>query len=278
MDMICDSQFHVQSCSGQLNWSILEKLRGERMDLRVYLFYLLIPVSVILVIIVILKRNKARHLEQIDKEVVSLFEKIWNSNEPDGSSGELSFTRMYYKLFQKTYLYEEAEEMVNKSEYYIFKLLVLFVILTIPLLVVFLMTKKEFIFGDNEWSYLYLCIAVLLPLSFAYLLKKYIDMKQYRPNWIHHARVKINMEWKMMEFIKNYELQKIGKNEKEIDELLTALKVAFINETSILWKESMDNSPELDPSKMKEFNLIEEIGAMLQTDVKADGKEGKGKK
>ena len=238
------------------------------MDLRLYSFYLLIPVSVILVIIVILKRNKARHLEQIDKEVVSLFEKIWKRNEPDGSSAEPSFTMMYYKLFQKTYLYEEAEVMINKSEYYIFKLLVLFVILTIPLLVVFLMTKKEFILGDNEWNNFYLYITVLLPLSFAFLLKKYIDMKQYRPNWIHHARVRVNIEWKMMEFIKDYELQRTGKNEKETAELLTALKAAFVNDTCNLWKESMDNSPELDPNKMKEFNLIDEIRAVFQTEAK----------
>ncbi len=87
-------------------------------------------------------------------------------------------------MFLQTYEYEKYKESSNKFKYYIYKLLVLLVLLSIPFLALVLITSKEWLLNDAEWNNTYLYTVILVPLLFAYLMNQYCTIKQYRETCI----------------------------------------------------------------------------------------------
>ena len=115
--------------------------------------------------------------------------------------------------------------------------------------------------GNNEWNEIYLYIVIAVPIILAFLLNKYVDVKQYRQLWLQHSKIKYHLEWRMMELIKDYEMQKAAAKPEETGSLLTALKTSFINDMCEYWHTS---TTELSEKVMaKEENLFQEIGNML---------------
>ena len=70
-------------------------------------------------------------------------------------------------MFLQTYEYEKYKESSNKFKYYIYKLLVLLVLLSIPFLALVLITSKEWLLNDAEWNNIYLYTVILVPLLFS---------------------------------------------------------------------------------------------------------------
>ena len=87
-------------------------------------------------------------------------------------------------MFLQTYEYEKYKESSNKFKYYIYKLLVLLVILSIPFLALVLITSKEWLLNDAERNNTYLYTVILVLLLFAYLINQYCRIKQYRETCI----------------------------------------------------------------------------------------------
>jgi len=142
---------------------------------------LIVPILAVLVIGAITGGFRAKKKESIKSEVYEYFVKIWKADEKED---EKDSSRDFFTMFLQTYEYEKYKESSNKFKYYIYKLLVLLVILSIPFLALVLITSKEWLLNDAEWNNIYLYTVILVPLLFAYLINQYCRIKQYRETCI----------------------------------------------------------------------------------------------
>jgi len=227
----------------------------------IYAFYLFIPFVLALAIVFITLHYNSKEIEPIVAEVFGIFKTIWESDKKKSKDGKEPFDTVFLQLFEKAYASEGLYAMEFKNKYFLYKTLILLIVASIPFLILFLLTKKAFILGNNEWNEIYLYIVIIVPIILAFLLNKYVDVKQYRELWIQHTKIKYHLEWRMMELIKNYEMQKAAAKPEETGSLLTTLKTSFINDMCEYWHTS---TSELSEKVMaKEENLFQEIGNML---------------
>ena len=226
------------------------------MNLKIIAMNLIIPLLAILVIAIVTGSFGAKKKESIKSELFEYFVKVWKTEEKQSDSE--SFFQKFFRMFLQTYEYEKYKETSNQTKYYSFKLLVLSVILCIPFLALILITSKEWLLNDGEWNNIYLYTVILVPLLFAYLINQYIKIKQYRETWYRHLRNRHHMEWRMIEFVKDYELLKAGKKTNENIDSVESLKIRFINDLCEYWKTT---STEIAAGK--EENIFEEFGGLF---------------
>jgi hypothetical protein len=232
------------------------------MNNKIFAVNLAVPVFVILVIALIAGCFRLKKKESVKGELFDSFVKDWKDGEKDPEAGEKeTFFRKFFKLFVQSYEYEQYKESSNKLTYYFYKLLVLFIVLCIPFLVLFLITRKEWILNDSEWNDIYLYTVILVPLIFAYLVNKYIKIRQYREIWFRHLRNRHYLESRMMEFVKDYELKKEGLNPDGKGSTFESLKIDFINDVCGFWKTA---ASEISVSAgAKEENIFEDMGSLF---------------
>ena len=227
----------------------------------IYAFYLFIPFVLALVIVFVTLHYNSKEIEPIVAEVFSIFKTIWESDKKKSKDGKEPFDTVFLRLFKKAYASEGLYAVEYKNKYFLYKTLILLIVASIPFMILFLVTKKAFVMGNNEWNEIYLYIVIAVPIILAFLLNKYVDVKQYRQLWLQHSKIKYHLEWRMMELIKDYEMQKATANPEETDKLLTTLKTSFIIDMCEYWHTS---TSELSEKVMaKEENLFQEIGNML---------------
>ena len=161
----------------------------------------------------------------------------------------------------QSYEYEKYKETVNKTKYHFYKMLVLVVVLSIPFLVLFLITRKEWILQDAEWNDMYLYTVVLVPLIFAYLVNKFVKIRQYHETWLRHMKNRHNLEWRMIGFIKDCELLKAGLAPKGsgVPSTIEELKMDFVDDMCAYWKAAS----EITDTGVKEENIFEDFGSLL---------------
>ena len=230
---------------------------------KIFAVNLFVPALTVLIIAAIAGCFRARRKESIKNEVFESFMKAWKTGEKEAEpDDEESFFQKFFKMYVQTYEYEKYKESANKCKYDFYKLLVLCVVLCIPFLVLFLITRKEWILNDSEWNDIYLYTVILVPVIFAYLANKYIKIRQYREIWYRHLRNRHHMEWQMLEFVKNYELQKAGLNPEDAGSTPESLKIGFINDMCEYWKAATIELAAGDGAK--EDNIFEDIGSLLQ--------------
>ena len=229
------------------------------MNFKIVAMNLIVPLFVILVIAVTAGCFRIKRKESVKGEIYDHFVQAWNAGEK-GSDSEESFFGKFFKMFIQMYEYEKYKESANKLKYYFYKLLALFVLLCIPFLALFLITRKEWLLNDSEWNDIYLYTSILIPLIFAYLVNKYVRLKQYHETWYRHLRNRHYMEWRMMEFVKDYELLKAGMKPAEPAVTTDSLKVGFINDMCEYWKAI---TAEIAASAAKEENLFDDISSLL---------------
>ena len=229
------------------------------MNFKILAVYLLVPILVIVLIAVAAGCFGLKKKESIKGDVFEYFKQDWNA-EPE-TADEAPFFRRFFDMFVQSYEYEKYKESANKAKYYFYKLLVLLIILCIPFLVLVLITEKEWILNDNEWNEVYLYTVILVPLVFAYLVNKYIKIKNYHETWYRHLKNRHHMEWRMVLFIKDYELRKKDTEPKETDRSTESLKIGFINDICEYWKaETAEISVS---SAAKEENIFEDIAGLF---------------
>jgi hypothetical protein len=229
----------------------------------IYAFYLFIPFVLALVIVFVTLHYNSKEIEPIVAEVFNIFKTIWESENMKSEDGKEPFDAVCLRLFKKAYASEGLYAVEFKNKYFLYKTLILLIVASIPFLILFLVTKKAFVLGDNEWNEIYLYIVIVVPIILAFLLNKYVDVKQYRQLWLQHSKIKYHLEWRMMELIKDYEMQKADMKPEEAETLLKKLKSSFINDMCEYWHTS---TSELSEKVMaKEENLFQEIGNMLSS-------------
>ena len=232
---------------------------------NIFAVNLFVPLLVIIIIAGISGCFGIRKKGSIKGELFEYFKKTWNEGvEEGGSDKEGSFFQKFFDMFVQAYEYERYKESVNKLKYYFYKLLVLIVILCIPFLVLFLITRKEWVLQENEWNDIYLYTVILVPLIFAYLINKYIRIRQYHQIWYRHLKNRHYMEWRMMVFVKDCELMKSGVKGKETDVTFESLKVDFVNDMSEYWK--TETAGVAGGAEVKEENIFEDIGSLFHKD------------
>ncbi len=226
------------------------------MNFKIFAVNLVVPLFVVLMIAVFSGVFHLKKKESIKNDLFEYFKKAWNEDE---KAEEDSFFQKFFRLFLQAYEYEKYKEDVNKSKYNFYKLLVLFVVLSVPFLSLFLITRKEWIINDSAWNDIYLYTVILVPLVFAYLVNKYIRILQYHETWYRHLRNRHQMEWRMMVFVKDRELLKAGETQGTEGRTSASLKTAFINDLCDYWKTTAD----IPLSAAKEENIFEEIGSLF---------------
>ena len=227
------------------------------MNFKIFAVNLVVPLFVVLMIAVFSGVFRLKKKKSIKNDLFEYFKKAWNEDE---KAEEDSFFQKFFRLFLQAYEYEKYKEDVNKSKYNFYKLLVLFVVLSVPFLSLFLITRKEWILNDSAWNDIYLYTVILVPLVFAYLVNKYIRIRQYHETWYRHLRNRHQMEWRMMVFIKDRELLKAGETQGTEGRTSASLKTAFINDLCDYWKTTAD----IPLSAAKEENIFEEIGSLFR--------------
>ncbi|MBQ9153686.1 MAG: hypothetical protein IJ130_07720 [Solobacterium sp.] len=227
----------------------------------IYMIYLAIPVAAILAIILVTAHYRLKDEGSVISEVFGIFSSVWENKEAESEKENASFYQMFLRLFKKAYEYEGFQVSMNKNKYFLYKTMVLLVIASVPFLMLFLVTKKDMILGDSEWNDIYLYTIIIVPLVLAYLLNKYIYVKQYRNMWIKHEKIRTHMEWRMMDLIKCYEMQKAGKTPEELRQLLGTLKNDFIDDICGYWNTSSEGY--YDSILSKDENLFQEIGSLF---------------
>jgi len=228
-----------------------------------YTFYLLIPFTLILAIILVAVYYKIKGEKSIIEEVYGIFIKTWENGKAKAEAGGESFDQLFLRLFRQEYEYEQFKISENKNKYLLLKTLVLVVIASIPFLMMLLVNKKDFILGKNEWNDIYLYTIIAVPIIFAFLLNKYISVRRYREMWIQDTKIKQHMEWRMMMLIKDYEMKKRKMNAEESNQLLDSLKNSFIDDMCEYWRISTTEFS--DKVLSKEENLFQEIGKLFET-------------
>ena len=148
------------------------------MNHKIFAVNLILPVFVVIVIAVLTGCFRFKKKESIKDELFAYFVKVWKAEEQDAEPGKESFFRKFFDLFVQTYEYEKYKESANKLKYNFDKMLVLFIILCIPFLVLVLIDGKEWVLNGNEWNQIYLYTVILVPLIFAYLVNKFINLRQ----------------------------------------------------------------------------------------------------
>ena len=232
---------------------------------NIFAMNLFIPLLAIVIIAVITGCYGVKKKGSIKGELFEYFKKVWNEGEEEtGPEDEGSFFQRFFTMFVQAYEYERYKESVNKLKYYFYKLLVLIVILCIPFLVLFLITRKEWVLQESEWNDIYLYTVILVPLIFAYLINKYVRIRQYHQIWYRHLKNRHHMEWRMMMFVKDYELLKSGVKDKEDETSPESLKVDFINDMSEYWK--TETAEIAGGAEVKEENIFEDIGSLFHKD------------
>ncbi len=227
------------------------------MNFKIFAVNLVVPLFVVLMIAVFSGVFRLKKKESIKNDLFDYFKKAWNEDE---KAEEDSFFQKFFRLFLQAYEYEKYKEDVNKSKYNFYKLLVLFVVLSVPFLSLFLITRKEWIINDSAWNDIYLYTVILVPLVFAYLVNKYIRIRQYHETWYRHLRNRHQMEWRMMVFVKDRELLKVNETQGTEGRTSASLKTAFINDLCDYWKTTAD----IPLSAAKEENIFEEIGSLFR--------------
>ena len=229
------------------------------MNFKIFAVNLFVPLVVLAVIGIITGAFRVKKKESIKGELFEYFIRIWNEGEKKSKDGnQESFYRKFFDLFVQAYEYEQYKENKNKTKYFFYKVLVLFVLLSIPFLVLFLITGKEWILNDSEWNNMYLYTVILVPVIFAYLVNKYIKIRQYRETWYRHLRNRHYIEWRIMSFIKDYELLKAGAKPDETVSI-ESIKADFINDMSEYWKGAADVPLEAG----REENIFDDFGSLF---------------
>ena len=231
---------------------------GDRIT---YLFYLAVPFILLLAIIGVTGYYMIKDREPIVNEVSQMFEKVWKESSPAGKDEEETFEQVFLRLFTHAYKYEGYMVSQNKNKFFLYKTLTLLVIASVPFLMLLLFTKKTEIMGDNEWNEMYLYIIIVVPVMLAYLLNKYINVKQYHDLWVQHAKIKYHLEYRMMVLVKDYELKIHGLNPEEAQKEVASMKKGFIDEMTEYWNTSVVTLS--DDIMSKEDNLFQEIGKLL---------------
>lgn len=180
------------------------------------------------------------------------------NSDPDAAE---NFFQKFFQMLIQSYEYEKYKETVNKTKYHFYKMLVLVVVLSIPFLVLFLITRKEWILQDAEWNDMYLYTVVLVPLIFAYLVNKFVKIRQYHETWLRHMKNRHNLEWRMIGFIKDCELLKAGLAPKGsgAPSTIEELKMDFVDDMCAYWKAAS----EITDTGVKEENIFEDFGSLL---------------
>ncbi len=233
------------------------------MNNRFLIVNALIPFIVIILIVVCERCFGIRKKESIKSDLFEYFKKVWEASENGSGSDEKdSFFQKFFGMFIQTYEYEKYKEDNNKHRYYFFKLVDLFIVLCIPFLTLYLLYVKEEYFKQSEWNDTYLYVVILVPLIFVYLLNKYIRVRQYYETWYRHLRNRHQMEWRMLEFIKNYELKMAGVKSEESGAINESLKIDFINDMCEYWKTT--SSEIAVPTSPKDENIFAEFSSLFK--------------
>ena len=232
------------------------------MNIKILAMNILVPILAIIAIAALLGRFKVKEKESIKGELYQRFISDWNEGEKEIKPGEEgSFFQRFLKFFTQTYEYEKYKEYSSKSKYNFLKLLVLFIILCIPFLALFMVSGKEEILNENEWNNIYLYTLILIPLIFAYLVNKYIRISQYHQTWHRHMQNRHQMEWRMMVFVKDYELFRAGLKSDQPDLSVQSLKIDFINDICDYWKAASD----ISESEAREENIFQDLKGLFSS-------------
>ena len=232
------------------------------MNIKIFFMNLIVPILTVLAIAAVTGCFKLKEKESIKSDLYDCFVKDWNENEKEVKSGEEgSFFQRFLKMFIQSYEYEKYKESSSKSKYNFFKLLVLFIILCIPFLALIMISGKEDILNENDWNNIYLYTLILIPIIIAYLVNKYIRIHQYYEIWHRHMQNRHQMEWRMMKFVKDYELMKEGIKTTDAATSVEALKTEFINDVCDYWKTV--TSEIATSSSAKEENIFEDISKIF---------------
>lgn len=233
-----------------------------QMDFKIFGLNLAVPALAMLVIGALTGCFGIKKKESVKGELFEYFKKLWNTDEKASADGKQSFFSRFFDLFVQTYEYEEYKENANKLKYYFYKVVVMCVILSIPFLALFLITRKEWILNNSEWNDIYLYTVILVPLIFSYLINKYCRIRQYYEIWHRHMRNRHLLEWRMLVFIKDYELPKSAKSSSVTARSAETLKIEFINDVCGFWKSATDAIP----AEAKEENIFDDIGSLFGKD------------
>ena len=231
------------------------------MHIVLYILNLCIPVLVVLSIVGITGYYNRKKSESIKKEVYSLFVENWNFDSKKSEDGKESFFDKFLRLFIDGYEEEALKESASRAKFSFYKILSLAVIACIPLLLLVLVDKKDAIMGEKDWDNMYLYTIVAVPVVLAYLVNKYIKIRQYNKLWIHHLRNRHDMEWRMMVFIKDISLLREKGYPDEEGKTPEQLKIEFINDICDFWKASSERNPDINISN--DENLVEELGGLF---------------
>jgi hypothetical protein len=123
-----------------------------------------------------------------------------------------------------------------------------------------LINGKDWILNDAEWNNIYLYTVILVPMIFAYLVNKYVRIAQYHNIWYRHLKNRHQMEWRMMVFVKDYEMFRAGLKTDEPALTTESLKINFINDMCNYWK----SASEISESEAKEDNIFQELGDLFK--------------
>ena len=230
-------------------------------DNIIFIFYLALPFLLLLIFVCVTTYYKIKDGEPIFNEIGHMFENIWRKNKMENKNGDEPFDLKFLNLFLQAYKDEGLKVQMNKNKYFLYKTLILLMIATVPFLVLFLVVKKGFIMGDNEWNQLYLYIIAVVPIILAFLLNKYINVKQYRDLWVQHTKIKYQLESKMMLFVKDFEMNTMNTSREGSDKFLFDLKTKFIEGICALWTSTAISISE--DVLAKEDNIFQDIGSLF---------------
>ena len=232
---------------------------------RIFAVNCIVPLFVILVIGAVAGYFSLKEKKSIKGEMVEYFVKAWKAGRSDPESGvNARLSDRFSEIIIRAYEYEKYKESVNQRKYYFYKLLVMLIILCIPFLVLVLISGKEWILHDSEWNNIYLYTVILVPLIFGYLVNKYIKIKQYHEAWYRHMRNRHNMEWRMIEFVKDCEMLEAGMTQQDANVSTETIKRDFINDMCTYWKSVTTEIP--SGSAAKEENILEDFIGLIHKD------------
>ena len=124
-----------------------------------------------------------------------------------------------------------------------------------------LINGQDWILKDTEWNNIYLYTVILVPLIFAYLINKYVRIAQYHDIWYRHLKNRHQMEWRMMVFVKDYELFRAGLKSDQPDLSVQSLKIDFINDICDYWKAASD----ISESEAREENICQDLKGLFSS-------------
>ena len=234
------------------------------MNKMLFMTNLFVPALVVLAMMAVAGYFRAKQKDSIKNELFEYFVKVWNADDKGTKRGkDESFFQRFLRMFSQAYEYEKYKEQVNRFKYYIYKLLAFVVIFCIPFLMLFLITRDTWNVEGNEWNNMYLYTVILVPLIFAYLINKYTRISLHHQTWYRHMKNRHHLEWRMMEFIKDYELLKSGVKPEEEGTTIESLKVAFVNDICEYWKGTTTEIA--TGAAVKEENIFEDMVGLFNS-------------